>query len=80
MASFSSLSLDVRLLKAFRKLKLEKPTAVQLRCIPLALAGKDVLARAPTGSGKTYAYVIPLLQKILWLALSLTPQSLFLRL
>ena len=38
---------------------------MQARCIPLVLQGKDVLARAPTGTGKTYAYSIPLLQKVL---------------
>ena len=42
-----------------------EPTPIQERAIPLALEGKDVLARARTGSGKTAAYVIPLIQKIL---------------
>lgn len=64
-AAFDSLGLDLRLLKAVRKVGLEKPTPVQACCIPLALAGKDVLAKAPTGSGKTYAYMLPLLQKVL---------------
>lgn len=63
--NFDGLGLDLRLLKALRKLGLERPTKVQARCIPLALQGKDVLARAPTGSGKTYAYAIPMLQKVL---------------
>ncbi|EOD04929.1 hypothetical protein EMIHUDRAFT_259398 [Emiliania huxleyi CCMP1516] len=63
--SFKELGLDLRLLKAVQKLGLETPTPVQARCIPLALAGKDVLAKAPTGSGKTYAYVVPMLQKVL---------------
>ena len=62
--SFDALGLDLRLLKAVRKLGLARPTAVQARCIPLVLQGKDVLARAPTGTGKTYAYAIPLLQKV----------------
>ena len=64
-ASFEALGLDLRLLKAVRKLGLARPTAVQARCIPLVLQGKDVVARAPTGTGKTYAYSIPLLQKVL---------------
>jgi len=63
--TFESLGLDLRLLKAVRKLGLDTPTPVQARCIPLALAGKDLLAKAPTGSGKTYAYVVPMLQKVL---------------
>ncbi|OWK51343.1 putative ATP-dependent RNA helicase DDX56, partial [Lonchura striata] len=41
------------------------PTAVQARAIPLALEGRDVLARARTGSGKTGAYGLPLLHKLL---------------
>ena len=63
--TFAALGIDLRLVKAVRKLGLEKPTPVQARCIPLALQGKDVLARAPTGSGKTLAYAIPLLHKLL---------------
>ena len=63
--TFAALGIDLRLVKAVRKLGLEKPTPVQARCIPLVLQGKDVLARAPTGTGKTYAYSIPLLQKVL---------------
>lgn len=65
MSTFASLGLDARLLKAMRKMGFEQPTAVQARCIPLALEGKDILARAPTGSGKTVAYALPLLQQIL---------------
>jgi ATP-dependent RNA helicase DDX56/DBP9 len=64
-ASFEALGLDLRLLKAVRKLGLARPTAVQARVVPLVLQGKDVVARAPTGTGKTYAYSIPLLQKVL---------------
>jgi len=63
--TFASLGLDARILKAMRKMGFETPTAVQARCIPLALEGKDLLARAPTGSGKTVAYAAPLLQQIL---------------
>ena len=63
--TFDMLGLDLRLLKAVRKLGLDKPTAIQAQCVPLALAGRDVLARAPTGSGKTFAYALPLLQQLL---------------
>lgn len=42
-----------------------EPTLVQERGIPLLLEGKDMLVRARTGSGKTGAFVIPVLQKIL---------------
>ena len=42
-----------------------KPTLVQEKAIPLALDGKDLLLRARTGSGKTAACIIPILQQIL---------------
>lgn len=63
--TFDGLGLDLRLLKATKKLQLDVPTPIQAQCVPLALAGRDVLARAPTGSGKTYAYALPLLQQLL---------------
>ena len=57
--------LDRRLLKALSKLGFVYPTLVQSRCIPIALQGKDVLVRARTGSGKTVAFSLPLLHKLL---------------
>jgi ATP-dependent RNA helicase DDX56/DBP9 len=63
--SFASLDLDNRLLQGIAKQKFKKPTPVQLKVIPLALQGKDVLARARTGTGKTAAYLLPILQLIL---------------
>lgn len=64
-AGFSSLDLDARLLRAIAKLGFTHPTLVQSTAIPLALQGKDILARARTGSGKTAAYCMPVVQKIL---------------
>eukprot|EP01111_Echinosteliopsis_oligospora_P015467 TRINITY_DN6135_c0_g1_i1.p1 TRINITY_DN6135_c0_g1~~TRINITY_DN6135_c0_g1_i1.p1 ORF type:complete len:579 (-),score=137.71 TRINITY_DN6135_c0_g1_i1:28-1764(-) len=63
--TFEDMGLDPRLLKAMTKLGWTKPTLVQSSCIPLALEGKDILARAKTGSGKTAAYGIPLLHSLL---------------
>lgn len=65
--SFSSFShiLDTRILKALADQQFARPTLVQAKAIPLALEGRDILARARTGSGKTAAYCIPILQKIL---------------
>lgn len=57
--------LDPRLLRALANLGFGIPTPIQQKAIPLALAGKDILARARTGSGKTLAYGLPLLQKVL---------------
>ena len=42
-----------------------EPTLIQETAIPVALEGKDILARARTGSGKTAAFAIPLVQKLL---------------
>jgi ATP-dependent RNA helicase DDX56/DBP9 len=64
-ATFADLGLDPRLVQAVAKQKFEKPTLVQRKAIPLALNGQDVLAKAKTGSGKTAAYVLPLLSSIL---------------
>merc|ERR1712137_669446 len=64
-STFSSFGLDNRLVKAVSKAHFSHPTIVQSAAIPLALEGKDILARARTGSGKTAAYLLPILQKIL---------------
>lgn len=63
--SFADIALDPRLQRALSKLNYTKPTLVQQTAIPLALQGKDLLARARTGSGKTNAYLLPAIQKIL---------------
>ncbi|KAI9706452.1 MAG: ATP-dependent DNA/RNA helicase [Candelina mexicana] len=63
--SFSSFGLDPRILRGLIREKFVKPTPVQAQAIPPSLEGKDVLARARTGSGKTAAYLLPILQSIL---------------
>ena len=63
--TFASLDLDARLLQAITREKFTAPSLVQSRAIPLAVAGKDVLARARTGSGKTLAYLLPIIHSIL---------------
>jgi ATP-dependent RNA helicase SrmB len=62
---FEDLFLDDELLKAVSDKGYQQPTAVQQQVIPLILAGEDVLACAATGTGKTAAYVLPLLQRLL---------------
>ena len=42
----------------------EKPSPIQEESIPIALAGRDILARAKNGTGKTAAYLIPILEKV----------------
>ncbi|QYT03231.1 hypothetical protein H0G86_010201 [Trichoderma simmonsii] len=64
-ATFADLGLDARLVQAVAQQKFLKPTLVQRKAIPLALDGKDVLCKAKTGSGKTAAYVLPVLAGIL---------------
>ncbi|KAG0000071.1 ATP-dependent DNA/RNA helicase [Modicella reniformis] len=63
--TFEDLGLDDRLLRGLAKLNFTQPTPVQANSIPLALAGRDILAKARTGSGKTAAFMLPLIHKIL---------------
>ncbi|XP_020513240.1 probable ATP-dependent RNA helicase DDX56 [Labrus bergylta] len=62
---FHEMGIDDRLLKAVADLGWSQPTLIQEKAIPLALEGKDLLARARTGSGKTAAYALPVIQRIL---------------
>uniref|UniRef100_A0A8C3CHD2 RNA helicase n=1 Tax=Cairina moschata TaxID=8855 RepID=A0A8C3CHD2_CAIMO len=64
-AAFEHLGLDPRLLRAVSELGWAAPTAIQAEAIPAALEGRDLLARARTGSGKTAAYGLPLLHRLL---------------
>ena len=63
-ATFESLNLEPFIMKAIEKMGFEEPTPVQVETIPLIMAGRDVMAQAQTGTGKTAAFGIPLLQKI----------------
>merc|ERR1712156_528063 len=62
---FHEMNLDDRILKAIAKLGWCEPTLIQQKAIPFILEGKDVLAKGRTGSGKTGAFAIPVIQKIL---------------
>jgi ATP-dependent RNA helicase DeaD len=62
--SFSSLSLSARITDALHILGYEEPTPVQTRAIPILLQGHDLLAQAQTGTGKTAAFALPVLEKI----------------
>ena len=62
--AFSSFGLSQTLLQAIADQGYETPTPIQSRAIPAILAGHDVLAAAQTGTGKTAAFTLPLLQKL----------------
>ena len=62
--SFDRLGLSPELLRAVAQQGYTEPTPVQPQAIPLVLAGRDVLAGAQTGTGKTAAFVLPMLQRL----------------
>ena len=62
--NFKSLAIKPELIAALNKLGYEKATPIQLRVIPAALKGESLVAKSPTGSGKTHAYLIPILNEI----------------
>ena len=62
---FSHLKLHPSLLKAIRELGFVRPTAIQAEAIPPALDGRDVIASAQTGSGKTAAFLLPIVHRLL---------------
>ena len=64
MSSFSQLGLCPALSKKARTLNWTEPTAIQQKAIPLVLAGRDVMAIAQTGSGKTGAFLLPILDRL----------------
>src|SRR5690242_11900993 len=61
---FAALGLEARLLATLETLGYEEPTPIQREAIPPLLSGKDVLGQAATGTGKTAAFTLPLLQRI----------------
>ena len=63
-AGFASLELDPRLLATIAAMGYEEPTPIQRAAIPSLLAGRDVLAQAATGTGKTAAFAMPLLHQL----------------
>ncbi|WP_127579208.1 DEAD/DEAH box helicase [Paenibacillus koleovorans] len=62
--AFSKLGLRHELTEALRRNGLVQPTPVQERTLPVALAGNDVIVQAQTGTGKTLAFVLPLLERV----------------
>lgn len=64
--TFTSLSLSRPLLKAVSELGYTVPTPIQAAVVPLALSGRDIVASAITGSGKTAAFALPMLERLLF--------------
>ncbi|MSQ03089.1 MAG: DEAD/DEAH box helicase [Myxococcales bacterium] len=62
---FTEFGLDARLVRAIEDLGYSTPTPIQAEAIPPAMAGRDVLAAAMTGSGKTAAFLLPILHRLL---------------
>ncbi|MGI9302173.1 MAG: DEAD/DEAH box helicase [Gammaproteobacteria bacterium] len=62
---FKNLSLDARLLQAVQASGFSEPTEIQRQAIPVVLSGRDLMASAQTGTGKTAAFVLPALQQLL---------------
>ena len=63
--NFSKFELDPSLLKGIKELGFSRPTPIQSDAIPPAMQGKDLLACASTGSGKTAAFALPILHKLI---------------
>jgi ATP-dependent RNA helicase DDX27 len=66
VSSFQSMSLSRPILRGLASVGFTKPTPIQAKTIPIALMGKDVVGGAVTGSGKTAAFVVPILERLLY--------------
>ncbi len=62
---FTNLGLHLNLLRAIKEMGFARPTPIQADAIPAAMTGRDVLASAQTGSGKTAAFLLPLLNAMI---------------
>ena len=65
MENFKLLKIEDSLKNSLEKMKFTKPTPIQAMAIPVALEGKDILGTAQTGTGKTLAFSIPLINKLI---------------
>jgi ATP-dependent RNA helicase RhlE len=64
MTDFQSLGLDARLMTRLTEMNLTQPTPIQAKAIPLVLQGRDVMGLAQTGTGKTAAFGLPIIQML----------------
>src|SRR3954469_1177124 len=63
-AGFTALGLDEKIVAALTALGYEEPTPIQQQTIPPLIEGKDLLGQAATGTGKTAAFALPILQRL----------------
>src|SRR3990167_2426519 len=63
-SGFFGLGIAPRILEILDHIKFKTPTPIQLKAIPLAIQGKDVIGIAQTGTGKTHAFAIPMVQRL----------------
>jgi ATP-dependent RNA helicase RhlE len=63
--TFAEFNLDERLIEGIEALGFEQPSPIQAKAIPIILKGKDLIASAQTGTGKTAAFLLPMIQKII---------------
>ena len=70
--TFKDLGVTDSICEACKSLKYDRPTPIQVESIPVAIQGRDIIGLAETGSGKTAAFVIPIIQRLLE-----KPQKLF---
>ena len=62
--NFSALGIRPELTQFLQQSGITRPTPVQVQAIPVLLAGRDVIAQAQTGTGKTLAFLLPILEKL----------------
>lgn len=62
--TFEEMCLDTRIMRAIAEMGFEQPSPIQAQSIPIAVAGKDMIGQARTGTGKTASFGIPMLQRI----------------
>lgn len=62
--AFQTLGISKEILKSVESMGYTHPTEIQQKAIPAVMAGKDIVAQAQTGTGKTAAFGIPLIEKV----------------
>lgn len=64
LPDFKTLEISESIINKLRSYGVAKPTPIQEKAIPIVMGGKDVIAQAQTGTGKTFAFILPILEKI----------------